>query len=108
MFDQATLGAAAAWRARSIVSTDVDEHAAQLSGWRQQYDQLDGGRFVGRLDEALSTGVQLFREQTNRRLRQRCEVPAGALWCGITATDDGSRLDGRPVSYTHLTLPTKA
>lgn len=87
----------AAWQARSLVSADVDEHASHLSGWRQEYDQLGGGGFTGRLDEAVSEGVQLFRERTSQRLRQRCEVWPGALWCGITVADDGSRLDGRVV-----------
>lgn len=86
---------APAWRARTRVAHDVDEHAAQLSGWRQQYDQLGAGAFQGRLDEAVGDGVQLFREQTSHALRQRCELWPGALWCGITAVQDGSRLDGR-------------
>jgi len=85
------------WRARSRVAFDVNEHAANLSGWRQEYDQLGAGRFVGRIDEAVSGGVQLFREQTSQRLRQRCEVWPGAIWCGLTAADDGSRIDGRRV-----------
>ena len=87
----------AAWHARSMVSADVDEHASHLSGWHQEYDQLGGGGFTGRLDEAVSEGVQLFRERTSHQLRQRCEVWKGAVWCGITAADDGSRLDGRQV-----------
>ncbi|WP_428423111.1 helix-turn-helix domain-containing protein [Methylibium sp.] len=87
----------ATWHARSLQSADVDEHASHLSGWRQEYDQLGGGGFTGRLDEAVSDGVQLFRERTSHRLRQRCEVWRDAVWCGITAADDGSRLDGRQV-----------
>lgn len=87
----------ASWCARTHVSTDVDEHASRLTGWRQAYDQLGSGGFVGRLDEAVSDGVQLFRERTSQQLRQRCEVWQGALWCGLTVVDDGSRLDGRQV-----------
>lgn len=87
--------AAPSWRARTRVAHDVDEHAAQLSGWQQRYDQLGAGPFSGRLDEALGEGVQLFREQTSQALRQRCELWRDAVWCGITAVDDGSRLDGR-------------
>lgn len=91
-----SVGASApAWRACTRVAHDVDEHAAHLSGWEQRYDQLGSGRFEGRLDEAIGGGVQLFREQTSQALRQRCELWRDALWCGITATDDGSRLDGR-------------
>lgn len=87
----------APWRAASRAACDVDEHAAHLSGWRQEYDQLGEGRFDGRLDEALADGVQLFRERTSQRLRQRCEVWRDAVWCGLTEADDGSRLNGRRV-----------
>lgn len=86
---------AAPWRATQHASADVDEHAAHLSGWRQEYDQLGDGPFLGALDEVLGDGVQLFRERTSRRLRQRCEVWRGALWLGLTEADDGSRLNGR-------------
>lgn len=86
---------APAWSARTRVARDADEQASNLSGWTQRYDQLGSGAFEGRLDEAVAEGVQLFREQTSRALRQRCELWPGALWCGITAIDDGSRLDGR-------------
>lgn len=87
----------APWRAASRAARDVDEHAAHLSGWHQRYDQLGGGAFEGRLDEALGARVQLFRECTSRRLHQRCEVWPGALWIGLTEADDGSRLNGRRV-----------
>lgn len=96
----ATPSAPGSWCARSLVSADVDEHAANLSGWRQEYDQLSGGGFTGRLDEAVCDGVQVFRERTSRLLRQRCEVWPGALWIGITEADDGSRLNGRRVGAT--------
>ena len=75
---------ASPWQARSLVSGDVDEHAASLSGWQQAYDQLGCGGFTGRLDEVVGEDVQLFRERTSQQLRQRCEVWPGAMWCGIT------------------------
>ncbi|MEP6873539.1 MAG: helix-turn-helix domain-containing protein [Burkholderiales bacterium] len=75
----------------------MDEQAEGLSGWRQRYDQLAAGPFQGRLDELWTERAQVFRERTNLALRQRCEVWEGAVWCGITATHDGSRIDGRLV-----------
>ncbi|HEX5686320.1 MAG TPA: helix-turn-helix domain-containing protein [Ideonella sp.] len=85
------------WHHQSLLADDVDEHAAQLNGWHQQYDQLTAGAFVGQLDQ-LSTGqAQVFRERTSQALRQRCEVWPGAVWCGITALHDGSRINGRLV-----------
>lgn len=83
------------WIARGAVAGDVDEHAANLSGWRQAYDQLGTGRFTGHLDEVLCEGVQIFRERTSQLLRQRCEVWPDAIWVGITEADDGTRLNGR-------------
>lgn len=94
-----TIGAHAApsWRHQSLQSRDVDEHAAQLQGWQQRYDQLSAGAFVGRLEQLSVGPAQVFRECTSQALRQRCEVRPDAVWCGITARHDGSRIDGRLV-----------
>jgi AraC family ethanolamine operon transcriptional activator len=86
-----------AWRHESLLAHDVDEHAACLTGWHQQYDQLTAGTFVGRLDQLSAGPVQVFRERTSQSLRQRCEVWPDAVWCGITAGHDGSRINGRLV-----------
>jgi len=80
-----------------MLAGDVDEHAERLSGWQQRYDQLTPGGFSGRLDEVTSGVAQVYRECTSQALRQRCEVWADALWCGLTARHDGSRIDGREV-----------
>lgn len=85
------------WQVQSIQAHDVDEHAQRLSGWRQRYDQLTAGSFLGRLDEVSTDSAQVFRERTSQALRQRCEVWGDAVWCGITAVHDGSRIDGRLV-----------
>lgn len=86
-----------AWQVQSVQTHDVNEHAERLSGWRQHYDQLTAGPFLGRLDEVWTDHAQVFRERTNQALRQRCEVWEDAVWCGITAVHDGSRIDGRLV-----------
>jgi AraC family ethanolamine operon transcriptional activator len=86
-----------AWRVQSAQARDVDEQAERLSGWRQRYDQLTAGPFQGRLDELWTDCAQVYRERTNLALHQRCEVWEGAIWCGITAAHDGSRIDGRLV-----------
>jgi len=98
-----TIGADAApawspgWQVQSGQSGDVDEHAARLSRWRQQYDQLSAGAFRGQLDQVWTDAAQVFRERSNQALRQRCETWPDAVWCGITAARDGSRIDGREV-----------
>lgn len=49
---------------------DPDEHAAQLSGWEQTYDQLSPGKFSGELVDCWFSDLQLFREITNRAVQQ--------------------------------------
>ncbi|MDR5785361.1 helix-turn-helix domain-containing protein [Caballeronia sp. LP003] len=71
---------------RQVVSHDADEQAGNLHGWRQLYDQLSAGRFVGMLEETHVDGMHLFRETTSQCLRQTCEVPADACWFGIPLT----------------------
>lgn len=52
-------------------SNDVNDHAASLSQWDQQYDQVSAGRFEGRLEELWLGPVQVFRESTSRAVLQR-------------------------------------
>jgi AraC family transcriptional regulator, ethanolamine operon transcriptional activator len=73
---------------RVAVATDADDHAANLTGWKQTYDQLAPGRFQGTLREFwLGSQMQVFEETTSHAVRQSCEVWAGALWFGIPAGD---------------------
>ena len=78
-------------------SDDVVTHAANLSGWQQQYDQLSGGAFCGQLAEVWFDEVQVFRERTSRALRQICRIRPDAVWCGLTTAPDGSRIEGHQV-----------
>jgi len=71
---------------RRVVSHDADEQAGNLHGWRQLYDQLSAGSFVGMLEETHVDGMHLFRETTSQCLRQTCEVPADSCWFGIPLT----------------------
>jgi AraC family ethanolamine operon transcriptional activator len=45
---------------------DADEHAACLTNWQQQYDQLSAGPFVGEFEEFCFGKVQIFREALNQ------------------------------------------
>lgn len=73
---------------------DADEHAHNLTNWQQEYDQLGGGGFYGRIDEIALVGCQLFREHTNRTLRQQCNVWKNALWLGIPVRNSDCRING--------------
>lgn len=56
---------------KTTTSNDVNDHAASLSQWDQQYDQVSAGRFEGRLEELWLGPVQVFRESTARAVLQR-------------------------------------
>ncbi len=64
---------------RSVSTFDVDDQAASLLGWRQHYQQISAGPFLGHTVQArLSGSVCLLRESTNCQLMQRTSPPAGS------------------------------
>lgn len=72
---------------RVSIATDADDHAANLTGWKQAYDQLAPGRFRGTLRELwLGPEMQIFEETTSHAVRQSCEVWPGSVWFGIPVT----------------------
>ncbi|HKT96476.1 MAG TPA: helix-turn-helix domain-containing protein [Paraburkholderia sp.] len=84
---------------RAVVSVahDADEQARNLVGWRQTYDQLAAGRFVGTLTEIPLDTMKVFCETTSHTLRQACEVRGDAYWFGIPAArDQQARIDAQP------------
>ncbi|MDR3095689.1 MAG: AraC family transcriptional regulator, partial [Paraburkholderia sp.] len=86
-----------AGRAVVSVAHDADEQARNLVGWRQTYDQLAAGRFVGTLTEIPLDTMKVFRETTSHTLRQACEVRGDAYWFGIPAArDQQARIDAQP------------
>ncbi|WP_158219808.1 helix-turn-helix domain-containing protein [Ideonella sp. A 288] len=90
-----------AFQYQTIQSDDVNDHAASLSRWDQQYDQVAPGRFDGRLQDLWLGPVQVFRESTSHAVLQRgapcpstltLAVPVGAHNQGWFC---GRRLDER-------------
>lgn len=49
---------------------DSNEHAASLSQWDQTYDQISAGHFSGDISQLCFGDLQIFRERTNRSVRQ--------------------------------------
>lgn len=94
-------------------SSDVDEHARQLVGWRQDYSQLSPGRFEGTVLQASLGAVALLEERTNQRLRERFVVPAGELVVAVPVTLSGvahwgdARLDADSVAVCRGGEPTE-
>lgn len=77
---------------------DADEHAHNLTNWQQQYDQISGGGFYGRIDELPLQRLQVFREHTSKALRQQCNVWPNSVWIGIPAVADDCRINGQVVA----------
>lgn len=97
MATAARLSSASTPAARWCVADDVDEHAANLAGWQQRYDQLSCGAFRGAIADLWFDDVQVFRERTSHALRQACAIRPGTVWCGVTLAHDGSRIEGHLV-----------
>nr|WP_233272994.1 helix-turn-helix domain-containing protein [Paraburkholderia acidisoli] len=98
---------AAVLAGRPVVSVahDADEQARNLVGWRQTYDQLAAGRFVGTLTEMPLDTMKVFRETTSHTLRQACEVRGDAYWFGIPVRGQGDmRIDAQWVDANAFAL----
>jgi AraC family ethanolamine operon transcriptional activator len=81
-------------RLRETRSADIDEHVELLHGWNLRYDQLDCGRFEGRFTDIRWPGMQLFLEQTTRRLRQRGHLMDDSIGIGTMIAGPGEPGDG--------------
>lgn len=68
---------------RIRIAHDPDEHAHNLTGWKQQYDQLSRGKFLGSLTELWLDQTQIFKETTSHAVRQSCEIRHNSIWFGI-------------------------
>ncbi|WP_029189559.1 helix-turn-helix domain-containing protein [Vibrio cyclitrophicus] len=65
---------------------DANEQAASLFNWQQEYDQLSRGSFLGQIRERKFSHVHIFREDSNRKLKQQCRINEG-IWLGLSAND---------------------
>ncbi len=78
------LASAPPWQALTRHATqDVDEQAALLHDWQQDYAQASPGAFSGWIDELRLGGMRLFVEHTSRRLLQRGALRPGHLALGL-------------------------
>lgn len=65
-----TVDKPAYFKLHTAKSCDPDQHAAELSGWQQTYDQLSPGMFKGELTDCWFSDLQIFREITNQSVQQ--------------------------------------
>lgn len=68
---------------RTRIAHDPDEHAHNLTGWKQQYDQLSRGKFFGSVTELWLDRAQIFKETTSHAVRQSCQIRDNSIWFGI-------------------------
>ncbi|RAH39488.1 helix-turn-helix domain-containing protein [Halomonas sp. SL1] len=54
---------------------DVAEHAQRLSGWQQEYDQIEAGHFSGDIVDVSGQEIRLFRESGNLGLSHLMHFP---------------------------------
>ncbi|SDT33104.1 transcriptional regulator, AraC family [Pseudomonas asplenii] len=60
-----------------FLTSDIDEHARNMGGWRVRYDQVSPGAFEGELMEFRSGWMQLVRDRSNQAM-----IKSGAAWKG--------------------------
>jgi AraC family ethanolamine operon transcriptional activator len=82
---------------------DVDDQSRSLNGFRQSYEQLGRGRFLGRVWQVMMDEGLLLRESTNRSLRQHFSPPPNHVVLGMPlAVQPGSLFCGRPLDRESL------
>lgn len=74
---------------------DSDEHAESLAQWDQTYDQLSAGPFEGSLVDLWFSGLQLFRETTNRSVLEKGSSWEGSYVIGVPLAMSGTGVISR-------------
>lgn len=83
---------------------DANQQAASLVNWQQEYDQISNGRFLGQIRERRFNSVHVFREDSNRALRQQCRVEEGGVWLGISVEDKALHINHSQLDADKLLL----
>lgn len=68
---------------------DVHEHAANLQGWEQRYEQLSAGTFTGRVEAVRAGPVQVFSEWADQAILQGGTHGPG--WLSIAVACPGAQ-----------------
>ena len=84
--------------ARSMLTFDIDAHAAAQGDWVLHYEQLSSGNFRGELIMLQLNGVGLSGEKTNLALRQRGRLGDQVYGFAMSVESTGDvYFDGRKV-----------
>jgi AraC family transcriptional regulator, ethanolamine operon transcriptional activator len=83
---------------------DIDEQAAQYSGYEQQYQQLSRGAFEGRFYSFnFGDDLNIHLETTNRALAQSASTPRGRYGaCVLTQDSPPCALNATTVAQDHV------
>lgn len=84
--------------ARSVLTFDIDAHAASQGDWILHYEQLSSGSFRGEIVRLELSGVCLTSEKTNLALRQRGRLGEQVYGFAMSVDPTGEvYFDGRKV-----------
>lgn len=72
-----------------VQTSDIDEHAHNLSGWRIGYEQLSPGRFQGELIEFRSDWMQLVRDRSNQAMTKKGAAREGTITFSVPLSNHG-------------------
>lgn len=79
-------------------SCDVEDQAAGLQHWNQEFIQLTKGRFEGRVDDIWFGNIQVFRDKCNQAVHQSGSAWEGSRTIAFIADADGEgTFSGDPV-----------
>ncbi|BEP57064.1 MULTISPECIES: helix-turn-helix domain-containing protein [unclassified Variovorax] len=87
----------------TVETTDVDEHAACLSNWEQDYEQLSPGAFRGRLEEVRIGPIHLYRETISQAVLMHGATKPGTTTWAVAAVEQGAGwLGGHQIDFNYL------
>ena len=83
---------------RDRMLLDPQDHAGQIAGWEQRYDQISHGSFRSRLVEIEFAGIHIFEETLGQAVFQTGSCPRDVVALGVFSGISGNaRWDGRSV-----------
>ena len=89
-----------------VQTQDIDEQAHNLTQWQQKYDQTSDGDFYGCIEGIDFQHTHVFKEYTQRALRQQCSIAPESLWLGIPAQNQLSKINGLNVASNQFMCRT--
>ncbi|MGJ4953752.1 helix-turn-helix domain-containing protein [Bradyrhizobium sp. HKCCYLS20291] len=86
-------------------SADVDEHCADLGGWRLTYDQISAGAFRGSFTQISLPQLDIFHEVTSQQVRQSGQLGHGCFGLAVPCRGEGPiHVNGTAVPQDALIL----